>query len=143
MQIDFDPLAVSPTDLEDPPTQAYDYMQKTPWGSIFTGYSFYRWLDKVPNSYLWVMTYTYKRNNTLITPVKRLIYSVGETSAKGKQLLGIHTKLYIQFSGDKIIGTYLGSQNLVKPTNANLMIKVPTKHHKFFKEYFQYFWSQA
>lgn len=143
MQSLCDPLAYNPSELSDSLPHAFDYINETPTGVVFTGYHFFRWLDKVPDSYLWVMTYTYKQNNTLRTPVERLVFSIGEASSKGKQLIGIHTKLYLQFRNKKIIGAYIGSQNLVKPTNANLMIKVPTKHHKFFKGYFLHFWNQV
>lgn len=142
MQI-LDPLSYDPSTLNNSPNQAFDYIKQTPPNHIFTGYHFFHYLNQAKGTYLWVMTYTFNPINTLSIPVERLIYSVGTPRNNAMQLHGIHTKLYIQFCKQKIVGAYLGSQNLVRPTNANLMIKVPKAHHKFVKDYFLHFWKQA
>lgn len=114
-----------------------------PAGQVFTGHGFYSWLNARPDTKLWVLVYSAKPHDFLEVPVERLLTIHGTYPAKETRvLLGIHTKLYLQFESRKLIGAYSGSLNLVAPTTANLMFNV-TAYADHLKEYFLFYWKQA
>ncbi len=141
-----DPLDIPAGECADVPPSASHFDGRFPKQTLFDGRGFFNYLNAAHNTKLWVMTYTSNENCYLYLPIERLIYSIGtydrEQVEEAHQLIGIHTKLYLQFVGKKLDSCYMGSMNLVNATNANLMFRLPKTHNPFIQKYFLHFWNQ-
>lgn len=94
---------------------------------------------------LWVMTYTVTTHHHLNAPIQKLIWQLGASRiANRRQLLGIHTKLFLVLKDETPIEAFVGSQNLVAPTSDNLMVRVTEPREvRELIAYFNHFWDQA
>jgi len=117
-----------------------------PDGLLFDGLGFFNWLNKATKTTLWVATYTVSSDHPLRIQISRLIYYENNNHrlmAKEVRKARSHVKLYLQRRGRKTIGAYTGSQNLVSPTNNELMVKIHPRHHRFLTTYYESLWNQA
>jgi len=111
---------------------------------LYTGKQMYEHIFKAKYD-LWVMTYTVSCDHDIGVPVKKLIFSLGPSRIQNRrQLNGIHSKLFILVLDDVPIEAFVGSQNLVCPTNENLMVRVTNQHDlRELTHYFNHFWTQS
>lgn len=113
--------------------------------NLYTGETFFEHLIECKDdTELWIMTYTTSPTITRLIYPNRLLYTIGDARAKEiRQLSGIHTKLYLRVRKDKVVRSYLGSQNFVLPSTENLIVALPTSMNRSVGAYFNYFWTQA
>lgn len=140
------PRRVNPLDLpiESVALEALSFNREMPSG-LFTGQGFFHWLNAAKGTTLWVMTYTASSLCPLEVEVTRLLTEIGgyPRAKQSKRLLRIHTKLYLQWMADKVVGCYIGSQNLVAPTTDNLMVQLKPDYYDLMLAYYEHFWKQG
>jgi len=140
-----DPLATPASELDDVASEATAYKGRFPAHEIFDGAGFFKYLIKGRKCFLWVMTYTVSLECPILYLVERLIFSVGPSPyLHDQRRLKVHSKLYIQWHPNQKdpVACFIGSQNLVKPTGIDLMVRVPSYHNKLCVKYFQHFMLQ-
>lgn len=113
-------------------------------GVLFTGSELFNHLTNHWDT-IWVMTYTVHPSHAVKSKVGRLLYYAGcpDFCKNHRQLLNIHSKLYIGLAGGKPRAAWTGSQNFVKPTTENLMVAIPTAYVPRVVSYFNHFWEEA
>jgi len=66
-----------------------------------------------------------------------------ESCKELRQETNTHGKLYLCYDFDKLRQCFIGSLNLRKGINYNIMMAAPTKHNEVLQKYFDTIWKQA
>ena len=134
------------TDLSKVLVRQYDYPHTHP--KVFSGETFFTHLNKGTGTHLWIMSYTVSRDHYVHIPITRIICEIGGHRLRDDpkcvvRLTKTHIKLYLQLIKDKVVAVYTGSQNLVAPTNLNLMVELPKNQNEYFTQFFNHYWSRS
>lgn len=140
-----DPLSIPACEASKPANHAFPYTYPFPKG-MFNGNSFFEHLKERQHP-LWIMTYSFHPKAIEGLNIKRLLLEASITGltpvGRLKLIEGIHTKLYLEVSGSRVIQAYMGSMNLSYTRKSNLMVQLDKKYHDFCKDYFLHYWEQA